>query len=328
MLLNKDLINKLFYCNLSDETSQEKCKYALIIMKHLIMINGDKITSTNQLPIFFSHDENDKKNVNLQPYVINFYRNLGIMHREYIEKAKSIGYNINYNTVLNYKKSIYIDPTYLKNFIYNMMSINNKRPSLKKFKENFNPIIQYFIDNNNSSGEYYNNPPNFIINKKNKKIYPYMIENLLEILVLYEYKKPTNVSNTLQETLYLLEKEMLGEFIIIIILGTNSNKYDVEKKYRFLYQNYIRKREMYVKILKHFDKSYFDYDVTEIKFNEDGKYIKPSIFMETFVPLIDKSIYNKAYYYDSNNKIIEFKNPTDNILRDVYVSGYKSYVKK
>lgn len=333
MLLNKDILNKLFYCNLSDETSQKKCKYASIIMKYLIMINGDKITSTNQLPIFFTHDENDKKNVNLHPYVINFYRNLGITNREYIEKEKSIRYKINYNTVLAYNESKYIDPTYLKNNIYYLMNINNENLSLEKFKNIFNQIIQYFIDNKNSSGKYYKNPP-FFINKKSikeikdkKNINSSIINNLLEILVLYEYKKPTTVFNTIQETFYLLEKEMLGEFIITIILGSESNKYDIEEKYSYLYQNYIKKHEMYKKILKHFDKSYFDYDVVEIKFNEDGKYTEPSIFMETFVPLIDKSIYNKAYYYDSNNKITEANNPTNHILRDAYLSGYKSYVK-
>lgn len=63
MIFNKKLINDLLLCNPLDD--KDVCKYGSIVLKHLTMLNGNKITYVNQCPIFFSSDNNK---VHLHPY--------------------------------------------------------------------------------------------------------------------------------------------------------------------------------------------------------------------------------------------------------------------
>lgn len=328
MLFNKKLINKLFFCdssNLSAAIKKEYCEYGSIIVNYMIVLKGNKITSIDQCPIFFKRDKNNV--VNLHPFVINFYHNLGLLHSKYFQllsytkdDKKVYNYKILYDPSLPYVNNKYIDPIYLENIITKMIegtSIKNK----EDYKDIFTPFVDFFKKKKKRIKK--KAPEPVFIKTTNDKNEPIKLGDvILDLLEIVNLNIPNVPLNKYDRTFYLFENEMFNQFIASLILGI-FHKNKLVSNFETQYNNYSRTKKMFMDKIAKLNENAYEYLSTYPEFDSNGVLKNPSEFMNIFVPLIDRSIYKNALYYDENNNIIEFKNPKDNILRIAYISGYK-----
>lgn len=329
MLFNKKLINKLFFCDSSDksdEITKKYCKYGSNIVKHMIVLKGNKITSINQCPIFFERDKNNV--INLHPFVINFYHDLGFMHSKFFQlfsytkdNKKVYNYETLYDTTLPYVNNKYIDPIYLENIITKMIegtSIENE----EDYKKIFTPFVDFF-KNNKSKKQKNKKVPEFIKKITNDKNEPIDLDDvILNLLEIINLDIPVVPLNKYGRTFYLFENEMFNQFIASLMLGI-YHKDEPVSNFKIQYINYSRTKDMFINKIGKLNENTYEYKSTNLEFDSNGVLKNPSEFMNIFVPLIDRSIYRNALLYDKNKNIIEFKNPNDNILRNAYISGYK-----
>lgn len=295
-MFNKNLIKELFGRNLQ---SNDIYNYAMHQLKYIISLKNNKITSIEQCPIFFSISPNNRPY--LEPYVLTFYHNLGKMHGSLFHK-----YNKTKNTVfIPYDNSAYINKEYLKNIVTALLKDYSKQ-NIANFKSIFEYIIDILKNQKFQEKISYNNFS-----------YDNLYSNLLKLV-----NKPSNINLSSVQNIvyYLFEKEMFNLFVnlLYILLTSNRNNNDaIYKKYHLTYLNLLK---MYNNLTKHHDDVNLAYKVTRLK-NNNGSY--ESDFIKFYVPLIDPSIVDGAFYYDSNNKPkIYPKNITQTFLRDVYINGF------
>lgn len=336
MIYNKTLIKDLLLCNSGDKNV---CKYGTMVLKYLITLDGDKITSTNDCPIFFEKDNEGK--ANLHPYVMNYYSNLGNyhatnFHEEIIHETK---------TELPYSNTSVISSSHLEEPV-KMLKIGNV--------QNITMFKKFIIDNiiNFRNVKFYK--PNFLkkfnyeesyIKKNIKDIFNNNI--IRDIMFIIDNSNDDNQENKYDIANYLFERDMLTQYMISIkvIFDNIFNKNDFDKvetsnqeiiekmnnkeldnDFKFLLNNYIKIHTMHKKIINQFDVKNMNHEVTYMQpISRSGIY-QGSEFMKLFVPLIDTSIINQVFYYDSNNKKTNLPKFDENILRTVYVNSYNNTV--
>lgn len=291
-IFNKNLIKELFGRNLQ---SNDIYNYAILHLKYIISLKNNKITSTEQCPIFFSISSDNKSY--LHPYVVTYYHNLGKMHGSLFHK-----YNKTKNTVfIPYDDSAYINKEDLKNIVTALLKDYSKQDIA-----NFKSIFEYIIDILNN--------PKFQENIPSNNIY----SNLLKLV-----NKPSNINLSSVQNIvyYLFEKEMFNLFVNLLCILVTSNRNNHDAIYKKYHLTYLKLLKMYNNLTKHHDDVNLAYKVTRLNKNNNGSY--ESDFIKFYVPLIDPSIVNEVFYYDNNNKLKKYQyNITETFLRDVYVGGF------
>lgn len=336
MIYNKTLIKDLLLCNSGDKND---CEYGTIVLKYLITLDGDKIISTNDLPIFFEKDNEGK--VNLHPYVISYYSKLGNyhatnFHEEIIHETK---------TELPYSNTKIISSSYLEEPV-KMLKIGNV--------QNFTMFKKFIIDNIIKFRNVRFYKPDFLreieyddsyIKENIKDIFNYNI--IRDIMFIIDNSNDDNQENKYDIANYLFERDMLTQYMISIkvIFDNIFNKNDFDKvktsdqeiiekmnnkeldnDFKFLLNNYIKIHTMHKKIINQFDVKNMNYGVTYMHPKSRSGIYQGSEFMKLFVPLIDTSIINQVFYYDSNNKKINMPKFDENILRTAYAYSYNNTV--
>lgn len=297
MILDKNLLKDLLGCKTNNE---DMCKYSMLILKYIITLNDNKITSTEQCKIFFRNEKNNK--ADLHPYVISYYYNLG-----------------------RYHGSIYIKEPFYDNRL--LISFDNyyrkNNCTVNVSSKTYTDIIEEFIPKlygKTFEAHFINNLKDLMVHLKksnNTIIYSNIYFCLINTINEPVESKNFNVYDSI---LYLFQRDILNLLSNIIYNFFIKKIFkDENELYKHYYPIYKNLNTIYKKLLLFNDNK--NAQLNAIRLNK-----KESEFMNFFVPLIDVSIINNVLYYDSNNQVqISSNKINESILKDVYIRGFKSF---
>lgn len=296
-MLDKKLLKDLLGC---ETNNKDMCKYGMHILKYIISLNDNKITSTEQCKIFFINEKNNK--ADLHQYVLNYYYNLGLYHG-------SIDSNVR---IYDNKLLISFDNYYKKNHCFDRVS-----------SKTYTDIIEGFIPKlyEKTSKTSFTSDLNILMthlkSNNNPRIYNHIYLCLINTINEPVESKNFNVYDSI---LYLYQRDILNLLSNIIYNFFIKKKFkDDDNLYNHYYPIYENLNTIYKKILLFNDNN--NAQLNAIRINK-----KESEFMNFFVPLIDVSIINNVYYFDSDNKVEKISDKiNESILKDAYIMGFESY---